>query len=66
MDGMRNFVLQAAKVDANPASALGKVKGGVISAIPKATDVLKYMMTTDGGRRLLYMAAGMKLGTPGD
>ena len=63
VQGLRNLVLQAAKVDVNPAAAFGDKAGTAISALPRADKVLKFVMSTPGGRQFLYMAAGVKPGT---
>ncbi len=68
LDGMRNLILQAARVDANPASAFSNVVphgGAVVTMIPRSEKVLRYMMASPSGRRFLYTAAGLTPGTPG-
>ena len=67
VDGMRNLVLQAAKFEANPASAFGKLlplSGAAATMVPRSEKVLHYMMSVPIGRRFLYLAAGLKPGTP--
>jgi hypothetical protein len=68
LDGMRNLVLQAAKIDANPASVASNLVphgGWFVSWIPRSEKVLRYMMASPSGRKFLYSAAGFKPGTPG-
>jgi hypothetical protein len=71
LDGMRNLVLQAAQVEARPASAFGKLLplgpfGGTgVTMIPRSEKVLRYMMGVPAGRRFLYTAARLTPGTPG-
>jgi len=64
VDGMRNLVLHAAKVEANPAGAFGPTKGLAITALPRSDKVLSYIMQQPFGRRFLYAASSLKPGTP--
>ena len=59
VDALKNLVLQAAKVDAQPVPG---VAGMALSAVPRSEKVLRFVTGTNQGRVFLYAARGLKPG----
>lgn len=62
IDGMRNYVVNAAKVDAM--GPFTGTKGAAVAAIPRAKEVLQFLSTADNGRRMLYTLSQLKPNNP--